>query len=423
MSFTRWKLVGTPVALLLLAAPMMVNCGALPKVPGPLGDIADAAGGCPEVSTGNFADLKISGGAAVEGKVKGFLSAAADLKKLAADVEVGLIASCGKLGKDLGMTEAELAAEPKGGEGAKKVCEAVAAKVSGTLKANTSAKLEVEIDAPKCYADIDFMSSCFGECGSPIKGGDLKASCEGGEISGQCDAKCEGSCTVDAGAECSGTCKASCEGKCDAGFKGTCGGKCNGKCDGKDSKGKACAGTCEGKCDAKAEGTCTGTCDGKCSGGCEMKAAADCKGTCSGGCSAEMKAPKCSGEFHPPSVDPSCQVNCAAKGMTHMKCDAPNVRIKSNGKADAELQKLIAALQVSLPEIAKIQLGMGEKVVASAVGLGKGAADLKDVAAAAGAKALVCIAVAGEAAVSASASLKVNVSASASVGGSVKGGT
>lgn len=424
MSVNRWKLIGMPVVMLGLASPMMVNCGALPKgLPGPVGDLADAASGCDEMDTGDFTKLKISGGAAVEGKVKGFLSAAADLKKLAVDVETDLIASCGELGKDLGMPEAQLKAEPKGGEGAKKVCEAVAAKVSSTIKANADAQLDVQIDAPKCYADVDFLTKCFGDCGSPISGGELKASCSGGEISGKCDAKCEGKCTVDAGAACSGTCKAACEGKCDANFKGTCGGKCDGKCDGKDSKGKPCAGTCEGKCDAQANGTCGGTCDGKCTGTCELKAGATCSGSCSGGCSAEIKEPKCSGDFKPPKVDPSCQLNCAAKGVTHMKCDPPNVRIVAKGKANSDVQKLIAALQVSLPKIVKVQMGMGEKVVASATGLAKGAADLKSVAASAGAKALVCIAAAGQAAVGATASLKVNVSASASVGGSVKGGT
>lgn len=421
MTWNRWKMVATPVALLGLASPMMINCGSI-AMPGALGDIADAASGCDEFDNGGIANLKIQGGAAVEGKVKGFLTAAADMKKLTTDVEIGLIASCGQLGADLGMDKASLEAKPDNGEGAKKVCEAVSAKISGMLGANGSAKLEVAVDPPKCYADIDFMTSCFGECGSPISGGELSASCEGGEISGKCDAECKGACTVEAGGQCAGTCKASCTGSCDAGFKGTCGGKCDGKCDGKNTKG-TCAGTCEGKCDAKAEGTCSGSCDGSCSGSCEMKAAAKCEGSCSGGCSAEMKAPKCSGEFKPPKVDPSCQMSCAAKGMAHMTCDPPNVRIVANGKADTELKSVIAALQKSLPAILKVQLGMGEKAIAQAKALGEGAVELKDVATSAGAKALVCIGAAGSAAVQASASLKVNVSASASVGGSVKGGT
>jgi hypothetical protein len=234
MSVNRWKLFTTPVLVVGLASPLLVNCGAIPGgLPGPLGDVADMAGGCDEMKTGSFADLKFKGGAEVEGKIKGFLEAAYTLDKVMIDMEAGLMASCGELGKNLGMAEGELKAEAGGGKGAEKVCAAVAAKIKGALKANAEAKLSVQIDPPKCYADIDFMTKCLGDCGSPVKGGKLEASCKGGEISGKCDAECKGKCAVEAGAECSGTCKASCSGKCDAGFKGTCGGKCDGKCDGK----------------------------------------------------------------------------------------------------------------------------------------------------------------------------------------------
>jgi len=428
MSVNRWKLFAMPVALVGLASPLLVNCGGkgLPgadALPGPVGDLASAAGGCEELKSGGIANLKFDGGAEVEGKIKGFLEAAASLDKLTADMEADLIASCSKLGKDLGMNDDELKAEVGGGKGAEKVCNAVSAKVDAAVKANAEAKLSVQIDPPKCYADIEAMQKCLGDCGSPVQPGHLEASCEGGEISGRCDAECKGSCTVDAGAQCSGTCKASCSGKCDAGFKGTCGGKCDGKCDGKDAKGVACAGVCEGKCDAKAEGTCTGTCDGTCSGSCELKAAAKCSGTCSGGCSAEFKEPKCSGEFKPPSVDPTCHIQCTAKTAGEVKCDAPNVRVVANGKVNAEAQKLIAALQTSLPAIAKVQLGTGKKLAAAVSGVAKAGAEVKDVALKAGGKAVACVAAAVDASASATASIDVNIKASASVSASAHGGT
>lgn len=419
MSVNRWKLVATPVLMLGLASPLLVNCGQLSAVAKSAGvPGADALEGCPEMENGNFASLKFQGGAQIEGKVKGFLDAAYSLNKVVVDMEAGLIASCGKLGKDLGMSDAELKAEAGGGKGAEKVCGAVAAKVQGIVKANADAKLAVEIDPPKCYADVEAMQKCFADCGSPIQGGEIEASCKGGEISGKCDAECKGKCTVEAGAECNGTCGASCSGKCDAGFKGTCGGTCDGKCDGKNTKGK-CTGTCEGKCDAKAEGTCTGTCQGKCSGSCELKAGAKCSGSCSGGCSAEIKEPKCSGDFVPPSVDPSCQVSCAAKGAVSAKCDPPNVRITTGGKANADVEKLVAALQTSLPAILQIQLGTGKKIVGAAAGVVKAGAEMKDAAIKAGAKAAICVGMAAKATVEASASIDVNVKASASVGGSV----
>jgi hypothetical protein len=425
MSVNRWKLFAMPVVMLGLASPLLVNCGAVPTgaLPGPLKDAADAAGGCDEMKTGGFADLKFQGGAQVEGKIKGFLDASYSLNKVVADMELGLIASCGKLGKDLGLSDAELKADAGGGKGAEKVCGAVSAKLSGVLKANADAKLTVQVDPPKCYADIDFMTKCLGDCGSPVTGGKLEASCKGGEISGKCDAECKGQCTVDAGAACTGTCKASCSGKCEVGFKGTCGGKCDGKCDGKDSKGAACAGTCEGKCDAKAEGTCSGTCEGKCSGSCELKAAAKCSGSCTGGCSAEIKAPKCSGDFEPPNVSVECQMQCTAKSAATATCDPPNVRVVASGKANAEATKLIAALQASLPDIVKVQLGSAKKLSGAVQGVSKAGVEVKDVALKAGGKAAACVAAGIQASASASASIDVNIKASASVNASASGGT
>ncbi|WP_437683860.1 hypothetical protein [Sorangium sp. So ce131] len=426
MSVNRWKLVAMPVALLGLASPLLVNCGGkgIPgadNLPGPAGDLASAAGGCEELKNGGIANLKFEGGADVDAKIKGFLEAAASLDKLTADMEASLIASCGKLGKDLGMSEADLKAEPSGGKGAEKVCNAVSAKVNAAVKANAEAKLAVAIDPPKCYADINAMSECLGSCGPAFEPGKLQASCTGGEISGKCDAECKGKCTVDAGAACSGACKATCEGKCDANFKGTCGGKCDGKCDGKASTGGACAGTCEGKCDAKAEGTCGGTCDGSCTGTCELKAAAKCSGSCSGGCSAEIKEPKCSGEIQPPQVDLTCRTQCAVKTASSATCDPPNVRIVANGKVNADAQKLVDALQTSLPAIAKVQLGTGKKLAAAVSGVGKAGAEVKDAALKAGGKAVACVAAAVDASASATASIDVNIKASASVSGSASG--
>jgi hypothetical protein len=410
--------------MLGLASPLLVNCGALPgglKPPGPLGDIADAAGGCDEMASGDFSKLEIKGDAAIKGKIIGFLDAAASLKNATLTMETDLIASCGELGKALGMPEADLKAEAKDGEGAKKVCTAVSAKVSEMFKANASAQISISIGAPKVHADIAVMTKCLEACGSPIKGGDFKASCKGGEISGKCEGKCSGSCTLDAGAECSGTCKAECSGKCDAGFRGTCTGKCDGKCDGKDQKGKECKGVCEGKCDAGAEGSCTGTCGGKCSGSCEVKADAGCKGNCSGGCSVEYKEPSCSGEFNPPSVDPSCQINCAAKGAVSAKIEPPEVKIEVKGKASTDVIKFVNALQVTLPKLVKIQLGSGKAIASSVVAVGKAGADLKSAVVSAGGKAIACVAAGVQATVSASASIKVNVDVSASASASASG--
>lgn len=376
MSF--WKKVSAPVLLMGLASPLLVNCDGL-AIPG-----AD----CPALKDGNFASLKLEGGAEVEGKLKGFLEAVYNLDKLALDMETGLIESCGELGKAMGIADAELTAEPDGGEGAKKVCGAVAAKVEGNIKAAGEVSLSVEIGEPKCYVDIAAMSDCLGTCGPAIDPGEFEASCEGGEVSGECSGECSGGCTLEAGAE--------------------CGGKCNG--------------TCEGKCDGEdSSGSCAGKCEGSCSATCEVEGAAECKGSCSGGCSVELKAPKCSGTFKPPSVSVDCHANCAAKLAADLHCDPPSLSIKLEGEASADLEATIKGLEVALPKIILIWKGMGAQLVTTGEALVKQGQELPNIASKAGLQGIACIAMAGKMAVSASASISVNVEASASVGGSVGG--
>lgn len=419
MSFNRWKLVAMPVLMMGLSSPLLVNCSSVPggMLPDQAKDLTDAAGGCDEMASGDFGGLNMKGDAKANAKVRGFLEAAFSLKKVSADMEADLSASCATIGKGLGMGEDEL----KGG-GAEKVCGSVKAKLDVAMKAQAEAKLTVDYQEPKCYVDVEAMQKCFADCDAAITPGELKASCQGGEISGKCDAECKGACSMEAGAACTGTCNASCSGKCDANFSGKCGGTCDGRCDGKNTKGK-CAGTCEGKCDAQAEGSCGGTCDGKCSGSCQVKATGKCEGSCSGECTAEVKEPKCSGEFRPPKVDATCQTNCGAKAAGNLKCDPPALRIVAKGKANADTPKIISALQAGLPGVLKVQLGLGKRVLTAADNLKGAGAAMGDAAISAGGKAAACVKAAVDASVSATASVNVNVKASASVSASAKGGT
>ena len=130
MSF--WKNASAPILFAGLALPVLMNCNGLPGIPG-----AD----CPAMKDGNFAELKFSGGAEVEGKLKGFLEAVYSLDKLALEMEVSLIASCKELGTSIGMDEAKLTAEPQGGVGAKTVCMAVAGEIKAKLDASDDISL------------------------------------------------------------------------------------------------------------------------------------------------------------------------------------------------------------------------------------------------------------------------------------------
>ena len=122
MSLKAKVTLAAPVLILGLASPLLMNCDV----------ISGALGGCDELESGNFANFQLKGAPAeAQATFKALMEASYNVDKLANEIEVGLIASCKKLGGELGMPEAELAAEPGGGDGAKKVCEAVSCVETG----------------------------------------------------------------------------------------------------------------------------------------------------------------------------------------------------------------------------------------------------------------------------------------------------
>jgi hypothetical protein len=360
---------------LLLAAPY--GCGLFGKLP---------VGECKALETGNFASVIVAGSAETKAKVVAFLEAAYQLNELAVEIEAGLIRSCGELGVAIGMPPADMKAEAGGGEGAKAVCDKVAARIDAILQAG--GELEIGVAPPRCYANVEAMTQCLAGCGAAVEPGKLEASCEGGEIAGRCDGSCSGTCSAQGGVECSGKCE----------------GSCRGKCNGKD-----------------VSGACDGNCEGRCQGECEVSGEAKCSGTCTGSCTVEMKAPKCTGEFKPPKVDASCHARCSAKTAQMAKCEPPQVFVEAKGGASLELKKLALALQAKLPAILKIQLGMGKRAALAAETVVDAGAELPGVVMDAGVEALGCAGAAIEMAGSASASVSVSVEASASVSGSAQG--
>jgi hypothetical protein len=357
--------------------------------------------------------------ASASAKLKGGLTAAINLKGLAMEIDGDLKGACGNLAKDLGAT----------GDFAdgKSACEA-AIKVMGEVRAKlgANAKASLAVQPPHCSASIDAYADCAGKCDASVTPGKADIKCEGGEISGTCDAKCSGKCEMSAAGSCDGTC----EGSCDAHFSGKCDGTCNGKCEGKDSKGE-CKGKCEGSCDAAG----SGECKGKCGGSCKLKAEAKCDGQCSGKCSAEMKAPQCSGTVQPPKVSAECKASCDAKVSGKLSCSPAKVALNISGSADAALTaKYKGAIEKNLPAILKLAIAMKDRaatiagsvqtVVEGAQGTVKAAASGSP---AMGAALTACVAAPFKGAIDAAASIKANVNvsvdvkASASASGSASG--
>jgi len=415
---------------LLLAFPLIVDCGAMKGIPGApkLPDVPGAPGSCPADIASADAIMNANFGmqGELEGKVKAALAAGADLQKISADLEAEVATACGNLAKDLGATDADLKPKEDGpGKKAEAACNA-AVKAIGEVKAKASGKIKVEVKPPVCSASVNAMADCAGKCDAKIKPGEAKVTCEGGKLSGKCDAKCEGSCDVEAGAKCEGTCGGTCKGDCSAEISGKCDGTCNGKCDGKDSKAK-CAGTCEGKCTGgKVDAVCHGECKGECNATCTVQAKGECKGTCSGSCSAEFKEPKCSGEVKPPEMSAECKAHCNASVNANVECKPALVTVKIEGAADATAAaKLKAAFEKDLPALLKVTLGMKGKLEGITAGVKASLEGVKATVTAGGASALKvagCFAASLDAQAKASVSINVSVKASASASGSASAG-
>ncbi|MEO8874806.1 MAG: hypothetical protein ABI461_04390 [Polyangiaceae bacterium] len=401
-----------------LTAPVLFNCGSLPKVPGAPA-LPDTS--CPDFSSADavakvdFAnEFKLK--ADVGSKLKAGVQASEEIQEFSAKLDADLKDACGGLAKDLGDK-----GDYKNGQDA---CKA-AIKVMGDVKAKIGANAKITLDVipPRCDASMDVMADCAGKCDASVTPGSAKVECEPGKLSGSCDAQCSGTCDLSASAKCDGTC----EGSCDATFKGSCGGNCDGKCDGKSSKGAVCNGTCDGKCDAKA----SGTCGGKCGGSCKMKAAAKCDGTCTGSCSAEMKAPKCSGEVTPPKMSGECKAHCDAKVNSKLECKPASVTLRIEGAADATAAATYkGAIEKNLPGVLKIAIGMAKQstevaanieaviggLQAGITGIAQGSSDKF-----AAAKLGGCIAAPFKGAIDAAASVKANVNVSVDVKASASG--
>ncbi len=409
-----WRIISWPLLLAGLGLPVLMDCGKMPgggAMPG-VPNVPGMPGNCPDTASVDAVakfdwqkEFKLD--ASASGKLKGGLTAAINLQGLAAEIDGDLKAACGGLAKDLGAT----------GDFAdgKSACEA-AIKVMGEVRAKmgANAKASLVVQPPHCSASMDAYADCAGHCDASVQGGKAEVKCEKGELSGTCDAKCEGKCELSAG----GTCDGTCEGSCDAHFSGKCEGNCQGKCDGKDSKG-SCAGKCDGACDAAGKGECKG----KCGGSCQLKASAKCDGQCTGKCSVEMKAPKCTGEVTPPKVSAECKASCDAKVNGKLECTPAKVALKIEGAADAAIAaKYKGAIEKNLPAVLKIAIGMKDRASSIAANV-QGAVDgaqgaVKGAVSGGGASGVAlgaCIAKPFKGALDAAASIKANVNVSVDV--------
>lgn len=389
MNKRTYRIAAAPILFAGLALPMMGGCDELSN---PLDALC-----CEDFKPGTnmlTVDWGLEGNANLE--FGATLQAVGDFSATATAMVNDLGTACKGLTLELGgtatLTDAE-AADPN--TFATKWCAAAATAVA-SIKAE--AALTFSIQPPRCEVSVDAKLSCEGSCSGSAKceltPGEIKASCEPGKLSGSCSAECTGTC--EGSANLAVNCEGSCEGTCE----GTCSGTQNG-------------------------GQCDGTCTGKCRGSCAASGSATvkCDGTCTGECSAEFTAPKCTGEFTPPSgkceASAECKGSCDASASAKAECTPPSVDINFTGGVEFEAK--VAALKKWLPQIFLVAEGKFPILEAQISAMSNITAGFEASLEGDGA-AVFCIPQVVEAVVTAGASIVATGQASVQVTGAVTGG-
>jgi hypothetical protein len=270
------------------------------------------------------------------------------------------------------------------------------------LKAELDAKLQagfkLQVQPPKCEADIKAEFEAAAYCDAKVTPAMLSVDCKGGceakvelpecgvEADLYCtvqapEVKCEGSCTgtcsldVKAGAACNGTCRGTCMGNCSGYVKnasgelecaGSCSGMCMGSCDVEVSAEADCKGTCRGECVVKKEGTAS----------CEGGLRAECRGKAGASIKCETK---CDGEFEPPKVDLKCQARVQADAKLKVKCTPPRVALQYRLKAEANVFASAEAqlrFESALKSLVKVRMPALKAAVARSESVGDAGQDL-----------------------------------------------
>lgn len=393
MAAPRWKLALAPLAPLVVATPLLVNCGKPPPtVSVPPTAAPHVIETCDELVNDKFGEVPMSAPPEAQARIRTLFTEARRLIGNSVAVETELMEACRALGKGAGAFDEELKGKPDRGKGAEKVCAIAVAKAQKILDDAKSAKIKIQIefDKPLCFVDVGTIKQCIIDCGSKVLGDD-KALCNG-ELYGTCKGRCGGACANDPGVG-SGSCWGLCNGKCDKEFRGTCGGKCNGTCNGNPTRGPhRCVGICDGSCSDKSDGMCGGRCDGDCKGPWQPRDLGKCDGICTGQCMGQAGQPVCSGEYTPQGVDTTCLSTCTATAAVGVRCDAPMVHVTvKGGKHLVELQKLLAGMQSALPRILRITEGTTRRLPKATENISAGMIEWSNAFATAGAKPLACV--------------------------------
>lgn len=334
----------------------------------------------------------------IQGQFRAFAQAGSDLAVVASGALTDVSVACQNIARDLGASNEDInnATAKSGSAQVTALCALATAQIKAKFGASGDLKATLSLDfqPPVCTASIDAQAKCQGSCSVDAKcDADVAPpKCTGGKLTVECSGSCEGE--ANASVSCTGTCSGSCEGSCtaEAGATVDCEGTCEGTCtvDGTADSGSGvqadgtCKGKCEGKCTAKAgvKAECQGTCEGTCDAKCEAKAGV--KFTCDGKCTGEAEAPKCEGGKAEVdcNVDADCKANCSASASAKADCKPPSLAISydvaGNVSADAQVQieAAITSLKANLPNLLVVLRARGEAFASGIEGSVKAGAKL-----------------------------------------------
>ena len=142
---------------------------------------------------------------------------------VAAETEVGT--ACQRIGRDLGVTDDEMAPRKDDSDSQNEVavaCNAVSARIDQILQQGASASLKTKVTPPQCEVQAEAEAACKAQCSGTVDPGYVKAHCQPGHLYGRCEGACAGSCE--------GTCNGDCEGQCAGRVGGATSGHCAGRC-------------------------------------------------------------------------------------------------------------------------------------------------------------------------------------------------
>ena len=369
-TFNRFK---APLAVAVaLAIPVFTACSS-----NPLDDIC-----CTDFKVGaDLTNVDFGVDASISGQFQVLAQAGSDFSGTATAMLDDVTNACKGIATDLGVADADATAADALTDQAAKVKQWCSLAVA-QIKAQGVASGSLTIQPPQinCSASVSAKANCQAKC-SGSASCDLKANppvCTGGTL----EVDCSGSCTATATApsfDCTGSCTAVASGSCTAQGGVMCTGKCQGTCQGSTDSSGNCQGMCQGTCSAVAPGaSCSGTLSGKCQGMCTASPGAA-KVSCSGMCSATATPISCSGGKLEGGcmADAKCDANCDASVQAKASCDVQPFEITASGSASANIDAVIATLQINLPKLLIAVKGRAEAIASIATSFsGAGTADV-----------------------------------------------